>query len=116
MKAVSIDPIKFEIMEQARQNLLSYKSGHYGLSHGEATTTFRRPTLLQPGYGQMLMVLYIKHGPMRTGELVKAIGKPKGHHVTTIQRLKLGGLMARTAEGWQITPFGKVFVESVLLK
>lgn len=116
MKAVNIDPIKFEIMEQARQNLLSYKSGHYGLSHGEATTTFRRPTLLQPGYGQMLMVLYIKRGPMRTGELVKAIGKPKGHHVTTIQRLKLGGLIVRTTEGWKITPFGKVFVESVLLK
>lgn len=116
MKAVNIDPIKFEIMEQARQNLLSSKPGYYGLSGGEATTTFRRPTLLRPGYGQMLMALYIRRGPMHISELVKAIGAPKGHHITTIQRLKLGGLMARTAEGWKITPFGRVFVESVLLK
>lgn len=116
MKATNVDPIKFEIMQQAKLNLLSYKSGHYGLSDGLATTTFCRPTLKKPGYGQMLMVLYIKRGPMRGSELVKAIGKPKGHHSTTIQRLEGAGLMARTAEGWKITPFGKVFVESVLLK
>lgn len=116
MKATNVDPIKFEIMEQARQNLLSSKPGHYGLNHGEATTTFRRPTLLIPGYGQMLMALYMRRGPMRNCELVKAIGAPKGHHTTTIRRLKLGGLIAWTAEGWEITPFGKVFVTSVLLK
>ena len=115
MKAINIDPIKFEIMEQAKLNLWSSEC-YYGLSSGLATTTFRRPTLLIPGYGQMLMVLYIRRGPIRTGELVKAIGKPKGHHTTTIQRLNGAGLIARTAEGWKITPFGRVFVESVLLK
>ena len=116
MKATNIDPIKFEIMQQAKLNLLSSKPGYYGLSGGLATTTFCRPTLKKPGYGQMLMALYIRRGPMHTCELVKAIGSPKGHHTTTIQRLKGAGLMARTAEGWKITPFGKVFVESVLLK